>query len=202
MVSVEVGDAGEVLAVSLTADWKRRVDPRRLSTHVVAAANEATLRAATVQTERTPVDKPATAARSAQEAGGIAASDDPITKDAAMQLIAAVSADLDAFRQRLGASVGSTVSAESSGGHVRGTARQGQVLELVVDATWCSSARNAEIEGELAQTLESLQRRTNPPELTGGPDSPAISQLFALASDPQRLLHRLGLVTEERKGEL
>ncbi|WP_258343148.1 hypothetical protein [Saccharopolyspora gregorii] len=201
-MSIEVSDEGEVLSVALAADWKRRVDPRRLSTHVVAAANEATLRAATVQAERTPVDTPASAARSAEEAGGIAASDDPITKDDAMQLISAVSADLDAFQQRLGATVGSTASAESSGGHVRGTARQGQLLELVVDATWCSSARNAEIEGELAQTLESLRHRTSPPELAGGPDSPAISQLFALASDPQRLLRRLGLVTEERKGEL
>ncbi|MFR9729947.1 YbaB/EbfC family nucleoid-associated protein [Saccharopolyspora sp. MS10] len=51
IVVVSVTGLGEVRAVELATDWKRRTDPRRLSTHVLSAANDATLRAASAQAE-------------------------------------------------------------------------------------------------------------------------------------------------------
>ncbi|WP_243789913.1 YbaB/EbfC family nucleoid-associated protein [Saccharopolyspora gloriosae] len=197
VVTVCVTDIGEFRSVELASGWRSTTDPRSLSTHVVAAANDATMQAATVQAEAVQSAPPEAPAA---PAGGISASDEPITAADAMQLINTVSADLEAFNQRMTDVVGATVSGQSGGGHVRGTARQGQILKLDVDATWCSAARNTEIEGELTDVLQALRDKTSPADLTNGPQSPAISQLYALASDPQRLLRRLGLVTEPTKG--
>ncbi|GAA3365815.1 YbaB/EbfC family nucleoid-associated protein [Saccharopolyspora gregorii] len=194
VVTVRVTDTGEFRSVELASGWKRTTDPRSLSVHVVAAANDATMRAATAQAELVQSAPPTTRAEPVE---GIAASDDPITAADAMQLINAVSTDLEAFNQRMTDAIGTTVSGQSSGGHVRGTSKQGQILDLVIDATWCSAARNTEIEGELADVLRVLRDRTAPRDVANGPQSPAISQLFALASDPQRFLRRLGFVTDQ-----
>nr|WP_246457308.1 YbaB/EbfC family nucleoid-associated protein [Saccharopolyspora gloriosae] len=197
VVTVHVTDTGEFRSVELASGWKGTTDPRSLSTHVVAAANDATMRAATAQAELVQSAPPEAPAKPVE---GIAASDEPITAADAMQLINAVSADLEAFNQRMTDAVGAMVSGQSSGGHVRGTSKQGQILDLVIDATWCSAARNSEIERELADVLRVLRSKTSPGDVANGPQSPAISQLFALASDPQRFLRRLGFVTDPPKG--
>ena len=194
VVTVYVIKTGEVRSVKLTDDWKTRTDPRRLSTHVVSAANAATMAATAAQAE---IAQSATIEPPREPAGGVAASDDsPITAAEALQLIDTVSADLEAFNRQVLAVAETVVSAESGGRHVQGTARQGQILEIVVDAGWCGTARNAEIESELTDVLKALRTKSSAAELARGPQSPAISQLQALASDPQRLLRRLGLTDQ------
>ncbi|MCX2733296.1 YbaB/EbfC family nucleoid-associated protein [Saccharopolyspora sp. NFXS83] len=91
VVTVRVTGTGEFRSVELAPGWKGTTDPRSLSTHVVAAATDATMRAATAQAEAVRTAPPRTPA---QPAGGIAASDEPITAADAMQLINTVSAGL------------------------------------------------------------------------------------------------------------
>lgn len=191
VVMVYVTNTGEIQSVKLAADWKSRTDARRLSAHVVSAANVATMAAASAQAEM--VQDGSAGKRNGAEANETSLDDTPITAAEAMQLIDSVSAELEVFQRQILAAVESQVTAESGGRHVQGAARQGQVVEISVDLGWCSSARNAEIEGEIADVLANLRRKSAPEELVNGPQSPAISKLQALASDPQKLLRRLGL---------
>jgi hypothetical protein len=64
----------------------------------------------------------------------------PLTTKDVQRLLAAVSAELDQFAERMSAVVDHPVQAQSGGGHVQGSARRGQVLSLDVDAGWAGQA--------------------------------------------------------------
>lgn len=195
VVTVHVTALAEVVSVTLTPGWKRSVDPRRLNTSVLSAANIATMQALgrqVAQVEQNPTAILGTASGEA-ERGSARYDDTPLTKEDVLRLVDAVSADLDRFSRQVSAVADQAVSAESAGRHVRGSARRGQVLELAIDAQWVSSARDSEIESELVDVLRMLRSRGSPGDLLNGPQSSAVTELMTLASDPQRFIRRLGL---------
>lgn len=133
---------------------------------------------------------------SAPQPTALAAAPDgsPITREDALRLFDAVTAELAAFTSRLDHVVGAPVTVESAGGNVRGTARTGQVIGLEVSGAWAHGAPNREIEGELVEVLRRLHDSGSPSDLADGPRGPAIAGLRALASDPDTLLRRVGLL--------
>jgi hypothetical protein len=88
------------------------------------------------------------------------------------------------------------VSAENSGGHVNGSARNGQILDFAIDPQWADTARNSELEGEITDLLRKPCRASTPADLASGPQSSAITELNALVSNPDAGVGvSLGLVT-------
>lgn len=114
----------------------------------------------------------------------------PLTSADALRLFAAVNAELATFTSGLDQTVNAPAQAESRGGHVRGTAHSGRVVRVEIDDRWAHAATNPEIEGELAEVLRALHDTGTPAPRPAGP---AIAELQALASDPARLLRKVGL---------
>lgn len=178
IVRVIVSDDAEVLAVRLTEEWERSVDPRSLSTAVLAALNNAVALAAAVERpqEQTPQPSGDTSELSTEDT---------------IRLVDAVFADLDAFLREVAEVTDRPVHAESRGGHVRGSAQAGQVLELTVDPAWAANRRPTEVESELFEVLRELRGRSLPRRTK--PDSKAIAELSALVSDQRTFFKRVGL---------
>lgn len=193
VVTVHLGPVGDVVSVRLSADWRNFVDPRALGPHVRDAANNAVLQVATLEAQRvdregvTPTYEPASAFGSELS---------PLSKQDVERLLAAATEELANFTRRA-SEVGGRVEAESVGGHVSGSARRGQVVQVNVDATWAARARAAEIESELTDLLMRLRNATSVGDLAGGPTGPALAELTALVHEPQTLLRRMGLLREE-----
>ncbi|KAA2261489.1 hypothetical protein F0L68_17075 [Solihabitans fulvus] len=188
VITVAVTPTADVVSVNLAAEWKTLVDPHGLHACVLAATNAATMQALAVQVEQqssTPDTGPTPSSRVEEV---------PLSRADVMRLVDAVSADLARFSDQVSPIVDRTVAAESPGRHASGTAKQGRILSLVVDAHWAAGARNSEIEYELLNVLRQLHTRSSPGELASGPHSPAISELTALVSDPTAFLRRLGLM--------
>lgn len=186
VVTVHVTPEGEVEAVHLAAGWEQAVDTRALGAGVLTAANAATAAAMVAQVHRIGEQPPpAPAARDADRT--------PLTRQHVNRLLDAVTADLERFTRRVAEVADRRVSAESAGRHVSGTAQRGQVLEVSVDPGWAARCRTSEIESELADVLRRLRQAAGPGELAGGPQSPAIAELHALAAGPATLLDRLRL---------
>lgn len=189
-VTVSVTEVGAVTSVVLAASWRRSVDPRELHSEVLSAANSAMMQALANQVGQ------AEQTQGASTSGAPTGIPDtsPLSKHDVLRLVDAVSADLNRFTEQLSTRVEQTVSAESSGGHVRGSAQRGQILDVWIDSRWASSARNSEIELELTDVLKRLGELSSPGDMMHGPQSQAINELRALASDPQLFLRRVGLL--------
>ncbi|WP_148088798.1 YbaB/EbfC family nucleoid-associated protein [Saccharothrix texasensis] len=187
VVTVTVDDSADVLAVALAARWKQAVDPRSLGSAVTAAVNAATMQALAKQVERPVADEPPVSPVPRHDGSRI-------TPAEATRLMDAVTADLERFKRQVAEVVDRSVTAGSRGGHVRGTAQRGQVLDIAVDPTWAHTARTSELEQELLEVLRALRARSAPADLAQGPHSPAIAELMALVSDPNTLLRRVGLL--------
>ncbi|MBB5152927.1 hypothetical protein [Saccharopolyspora phatthalungensis] len=190
-VAVNVTDAGVVTSVVLAAGWRRSVDPRELGAAVLSAFATATMQVLANRVEGTQQTPPVTGASTPADLPDTS----PLSKEDVMRLVDAVSADLNHFTEQVSARVDQTVSVESAGGHVRGSARSGQILDVSIDPNWAASARNSEIELELTEVLKQLGELSSPGELAQGPRSRAIDELHALASDPQLFLRRVGLLS-------
>jgi hypothetical protein len=188
VVAVVVSPEAEVVGVRLSPEWRSAVDPRELHSKVLLAANTATMRALACNVER--MDSTAAAEPAEPRAD---ADQSALTTQDVQRLLYAVSAELDQFTERLSAVVGHPVQVQSAGGHVQGSAQQGQVLQLDIDPVWAGQARHTEIENELVEVLRGLNGSTTPRALGAGPSGNAISELMDLAADPQRLMRRLGL---------
>ncbi|MFJ8966942.1 hypothetical protein ACIRG5_46875 [Lentzea sp. NPDC102401] len=184
-VSVVAEPDGRVRAVRLIEQWRDSIDQRALDAAVLAAANNATMQALSHSVE-------AQGDLTAVEPVPVSAEVDetPFTRTDAERLFAAVNAELAAFTSSLDQTVNAPVRAESRGGHVRGIAQSGQVVRFEIDDRWVHAAPNAEIEGELAEVLRTLHVRGTP---AAQPTGSAIAELQALASDPARLLRKVGL---------
>ncbi|HEX7302727.1 YbaB/EbfC family nucleoid-associated protein [Lentzea sp.] len=182
-VSVVVEPDGRVRTVRLAAQWRDALEPRSLGAAVVSAVTEATMRALAraveAQGDLTAVAPPPPVAD---------VDETPFTRADAERLFAAVNVELAAFTAELDRVVNVPVRAESRGGHVSGTAQAGQVVAVEIDGQWSHAAPGPEVEGELAEVLRALH---GPP--VARPAGPAIAQLQALASDPARLLRKVGL---------
>ncbi|WP_372672107.1 hypothetical protein [Amycolatopsis kentuckyensis] len=185
VVTVTVSPGGEVRQVRLAEDWKSKVDPRGLHSSVLTAANAATIDALAQrarEVQENPLPRPPADA-----------DETPLTAQDVLRLEDAVRAELEQFSTRMSAAGTGVVTAESSGGHVSGSARSGRYLGLDLDATWASIARNAEVESELLDVLRTLHRRSAPSDFAPQPQSPAYTELMGLLADPARLLRRVGL---------
>lgn len=170
VVTVAVTSAAEPVSVKLSPGWQRLVDPRGLNLNVTAAANTATVNAATSQMDQV------SDMSHAQDGGNVVPEMTPLSKEDVLRLVDAVTA------------------AESSGGHVRGMVRGGQVSQLLIETSWAGHVRDAEIESELLDVLKTLQRRSTAGDLASGPKSPAISELTKLVENPEVFVRRLGLI--------
>jgi hypothetical protein len=181
LAAVTVTPTADVVSVRLGGAWRQS---RGLSAAVVTAANAATMRAVAWQVEHPPTER------------ALAGTPDetPITAAEALRLIDAVSADVATFTQRVAEIIDRPVVAESAGGHVRASARAGQVVDLAVDPGWTAGARVSEVESELLDALRALRTRCAPGELANGPESEAITTLTALLADPNAMLRRVGLL--------
>ncbi|HEX2297185.1 MAG TPA: hypothetical protein VHH34_01480 [Pseudonocardiaceae bacterium] len=186
VVTVQVTLTGDVAAVHLATDWQRSVDPRVLGESVRAAANAATVAAMTAQLDRVEQQPPPVAAADHVDTT-------PLTRRDVDRLLDAVTADLADFSRRAAEIIDHPVSTQSARRHVSGTAQRGQVLQVSVEPGWAARARSSEIEGELLEVLGWLRRQSTPGDLAQGPQSSAIAELTALASDPATLLRRIGL---------
>lgn len=195
IVTVAVTDAGEYVSVKLTRDWKNSVDPRALNTSVLAAMNAATMRALAKQIEqidmtgRTPEGTAGTPATSDPHQGLGPTS--PLTKEDAIRLVDAATADLERYLRQASTIVDVPVTATSAGGHVTVSGRRRQVLDVSIDVNWAGSVRYSEIESELLDAVTGFSARSSLGELALGPQSAAIDELMALASDPQSLISKI-----------
>jgi hypothetical protein len=187
VITVAVNDLGEVWSVTIAANWRQSVDPRALGSKVTQAANAATMAALAKQVER-PTEPPSPRQTPPPR------SDERITPEQALRLMDAVSADLARFTQRMTEVVDRPLVVESRGGHVRGTIHRGQVLSLEVDPAWTHTSRVSEMQQEFLEVLRNLRAQSVPADLAQGPQSPAITELTALVSDPDTLLRRVGLL--------
>lgn len=193
VVTITVTPTADIRSVELAADWRKSVDPRGLHASVLAAANTATMAALARQVElaeRGPVDQ-----ERPMDTGTttIKPNASPLTRRDVQRLLDAVYEELDQFTDQMSMVVNQVVSVESGGRHVSGSARNGQVLHIAVDASWASTVRNTEIESELFDVLDQLHRDSSPGELANGPKGSAVSELMALASDPQEMVQRIKL---------
>jgi DNA-binding protein YbaB len=188
VVQVVVSPEAEVIAVRLSPEWRRSVDPRALHTSVLSAANTATMRALAHNVEQVDL---AAAAQPPRE--GANADESALTTQDVERLLDAVSAELGQFTERLSGIVDQSVHLRSAGGHVDGSAQRGRVLALDIDSVWAGQARHSEMETELLEVLRGLHDTSTPRELAGGPSGGAISELMELAADPHRLMRRLGM---------
>lgn len=184
-VSVLVEFDGRVRAVRLAARWRDSIDQRSLDGAVLDAANDATMRALSRSVQ---AQGDLTAAEPAPV--GAQVDETPLTRADAERLFAAVNAELAVFTAGLDQAVNAPVRAESRGGHVRGIAQSGQVVRFEIDDRWAHAAPNPEMEGELAEVLRALRDRGTP---ATRPTGSAIAELQALASDPAKLLRKVGL---------
>lgn len=184
-VSVVTELDGRVREVRLAERWRDSLDQRALDAAVLSAANNATMQALSRSVE---AQGDLTAAEPVPVRGEV--DETPFTSEDAMRLFDAVNAELAAFTGGLDQAVNAPVQAESCGGHVRGTAQFGKVVRFEIDDRWVYTAPNPEIESELAEVLRALHDRGTPAPQPGGP---AIAELQALASDPARLLRKVGL---------
>jgi DNA-binding protein YbaB len=187
VVAVAVNDMAEVQSVTIATQWRQSVDPRVLGSAVTQAANAATMAALVKQVGQPTAPAPRREAPPPQ-------SDERITPEQALRMMDAVSADLARFTQRMTEVVDRPLTLESRGGHVRGTIHRGHLLNLEADPAWTHSARVTELQQEFLEVLRNLRARSVPADLAQGPQSPAITELTALVSDPNTLLRRVGLL--------
>lgn len=187
VVEVVVSPEAEPVAVRLSPDWNKSVDPRVLHSSVLTAANNATMQALARSVEQVKL------AGAPLPPSPTGTDESPLNAVDVRRLLDAVSVELDRYAEQLQAVVDREVHAESAGGHVTGVAQRGQILSLDIDGNWAVQARHTEIESELIDVLRKLRESTTPRELAAGPSGTAISELMELAADPPRLMRRLGM---------
>ncbi|QKV76330.1 hypothetical protein [Amycolatopsis sp. Hca4] len=112
VVTVTVAPDGEVRQVRLAEDWKSKVDPRGLHSNVLTAANAATIETLAQRAREVQENPPPRPPSEADET--------PLTAQDVLRLEDAVRGELEQYSARLSSAGTGIVSAESSGGHVRG----------------------------------------------------------------------------------
>ncbi|MFJ8912844.1 hypothetical protein [Amycolatopsis sp. NPDC102389] len=199
VVTVVVSPDADVLAVALTPEWKRSVDPRGLPGAVTAAGNAATIAALGRQVDEVVRNPPAMPTFGATPAS--VADESPLGTQDMLRLVEAATAELERFTQRAAEVVDRPITAESGGGHVRGSVTNGQIVDVEIDQSWVTQVRTGEIESEVLDVLRQLRRACVPPGLSDGPQGPAIAEIMGLLFDPHRMARRVGLepsVSEEQ----
>lgn len=198
IVTVVADLAGGISAVRVAPMWAEH-GPTSLPQRVTTAANAAVLAALARQAENgppvpetaeTPVEDVAVAGAPTGEPAG-----DPFAAiNDVLRLMDEVSADLDSFQRQLASATAGVTSADSHGRHVTASSRDGQIIDVTIDGRWAAAARPSELESELLDALQRVQRLASPGELAQGPRSAAITELNQLVANPQAMLRQLGLL--------
>lgn len=188
-VSVYVDRESTPVSVTLIENWRREIDPRSLHAHVLEAANAATLQALAAKVDEVDPSQTGEAAQTQSDP----TDNSRITPADAMRLLDEVSADLARFTEQLSSVADTVTRTESAGGRVSGSGQGGQVIQVSLDPSWAASSRRSEIESEILSFLSKLSELSSPGDLARGPQSRSITELITLASDPQRLMRRVGL---------
>lgn len=192
VVTIAVTDAADVVSVKLKAGWRSLVSPRALHNSVLIAMNAATMLAVAKQAERIDMTGGEPPGTGAPPPTSEAHPDErPITKEDAMRLLDAVTADLDQYMRQVSAVADKVVATESGGGHVRVGGQHRQVTEVTIDANWASGAPDGEIESELRDVLIRFTADSSVGDLAQGPQSSAISELMNLVANPQQMVRRI-----------
>ncbi|RZS44361.1 hypothetical protein EV193_101236 [Herbihabitans rhizosphaerae] len=168
IVTVHRTSTGEVVSVDIVNDWRDRIDPRVLGSHVVSAVNTAAMNVLAQQIEQIDPDNPMPPDTPTPT------DETPLTSNDVLRLVDAVTADLDQFveqAQQNAAIASQPVSATSAGGHVTGSAQNGQVTNVTLDSRWIFNARTPEIEKEILDALRQLYQKTTPANPVPQPDS-------------------------------
>lgn len=190
IVSVTVSPSAEVLSVALDSNWTRVVDPRGLHSSVLAAANAATMAALSYQVEEVQRNPPTVPAFGGQ---ADPADESPLSPDDMLRLVDAATAEMTRFADQAATVVDRRITAESAGGHLSGSAVNGQVVDIAIDPAWAGSVRSTEIASEITDVLRQLHAAATPPEIINGPQGSAIAEIMGMLYDPQRLSRRVGL---------
>jgi hypothetical protein len=200
LVTVRVDTAGAVKSVKLTYEWQRSVAPQALHQNVLLAANAAIMAALAQEgasTARLPwaATTGATAARADTQLGPRSPQDRIAGSAEVVQLVNTVVGELAQFDQKLDAARAQPASVQSRGQHVRVAADNVRIIGVLIDPGWLASTRDPEIESELVDALVQAQSQASLGSLAEGPQSPAISEMMSLVSNPAELLRRLGLTS-------
>ncbi|HEY1571617.1 MAG TPA: YbaB/EbfC family nucleoid-associated protein [Pseudonocardiaceae bacterium] len=192
IVTVVANLAGEAGAVRIAPTWADH-DPTTLPRRVITAANAAVMAALARRIEDAPPEPPEVSAEPTPDDGP--ATGDPFAAiNDVLRLMDEVSADLDSFQRRFASATASASSADSRGGHVTIGIRDGRVIDVSIDPRWAGAVRTSELESELLDALQRVQRMASPGDLARGPHSAAISELDQLVRNPQAMLRQLGLL--------
>lgn len=192
IVTVVADLAGQAGAVRVAPTWADH-DPTTLPQRVIAAANAAVLAALARRIEDAPPEPEISAEPAPTDTAAPALGDPFAAINDVLRLMDEVSADLDSFQHQLASATTGPISADSRGGHVTIGIRDGQVVDVSIDPRWAGAVRTAELESELLDALQRVQRRASPGDLARGPHSAAISELDQLVRTPQTMLRQLGL---------
>lgn len=187
VVEVLVTPVAQIVTVRLAREWRRSLDPRVLGRAVLSAANTAVMRALAKSVEDTEIGAPPPGEPTPH------ADRSPLSTADVQRLLDSVAVELEGFSQQLSAVVDRPAQAESSGGHVSGSAERGHFTTLTIDPSWAAQVPHTEIAGELTEVLRALHSASTPGELATGPQGPAITELMDLARDPELLMRRLGM---------
>jgi DNA-binding protein YbaB len=192
IVTVMADLAGEATAVRITSTWADH-DPTTLPQRVITAANAAVLAALARRIEDAPPEPPEVSAEPAPD--DAPATGDPFAAiNDVLRLMDEVSADLDSFQRQLTSATAGASSADSRGRHVTVGVRDGQVIDVSIDPRWAGAVRTSELESEVLDALQRVQRMASPGDLARGPRSAAISELDHLVRNPRAMLRQLGLL--------
>jgi DNA-binding protein YbaB len=201
LVTVRVDAAGGVKSVKLADQWQRSVAPQALHVNVLQAANAAIMAALAQEGSNTaPLPWAATTHAPVARAEAKPQPRSPQDRFAGsvevVRLVNTVVAELAQFDQKLGAARAHPASVQSRGQHVRVAADNVRILGVSIDPGWLGSTRDPEIESELVDALVQAQSQASLGSLAQGPQSPAISEMMSLVSNPAELLRRLGLTSD------
>ena len=200
LVTVRVDTTGVVKSVKLTHQWQRGVAPQALHQNVLLAANAAIMAALTQEGASTAplpwaASPGATTARAEAKPQPRSPQDRVAGSAEVVRLVNTALGDLAQFDQKLDAARAHPASVQSSDQHVRVTADNVRILGVSIDPGWVASTRDVEIESELVDALVQAQSQASLGNLGQGPQSPAISAMIGLVSNPAELLRRLGLTS-------
>jgi hypothetical protein len=200
LVTVRVDPMGAVKFVKLTPQWQRSVAPQALHQNVLLAANAAIMAALAEEgasTARLPwaATTGANASRTVAQPAPRSPQDRATGSAEVVGLVNTALADLAQFDQKLDIARAQPASVQSRAHHVRVVADNVRILAVSIDPGWVVSTRDPEIESELVDALVQAQSQASLGNLAQGPQSPAISEMMSLVSNPAELLRRLGLTS-------
>lgn len=197
VVGVGVDEAGQFVSVTLWPQWKTRVDPRQLHTHVTEAANAVLAQSIEKQAEE------ALSSPHELEPAPTSTETGPLSAKDARRLIDTAMADINAFVAKI-PDIGpaAEATAHGAGGHVTVAGVPTAISRIEIDHDYAYNASITELQAELLSALvrfaAAAEQGPESPKL----ESPALTEINALFANPEQTLRRLGLPTPDETVEV